>query len=331
MPKTDWFAECGWGVFCHYLAKPPAGVDPAAQAAPFTAAEWNAQVDAFDVKGLAEQLAGVGARYFFITLGQGSGFYCAPNATYDRLTGISPSKCARRDLISDLHAELEPRGIKLLLYSPSEMSWGDPEARPGLKMTHNHNDLGPDGKKLGYQIWREHRQVEFMRNVEAIHREWSERWGTRISGWWIDGCYEPDARFPEDDPPNFETLAAALRAGNPEAIVCFNTGVKVPVILNSKHEDYSAGEISRALPRVRSSTVERNGHHAQLHLLSFLGEFWGQGAPRFPDELVSGYTRHVMENGGVMTWDVPILKSGLIPEPFLRQLSGIQRNPRTVG
>jgi hypothetical protein len=290
-----------------------------------SAEAWNAQVDAFDVKGLARQLESVHASCFFITLGQGSGHYCAPNETYDRLTGISPSKCATRDLISDLYAELNPRGIKLLLYSASELSWGDMEARPGLKMTHNHNDRDGEGKKLGYKIWHEHRQVDFMKNVEAIHREWAERWGKKISGWWIDGCYEPEVRFPEEDPPNFETFAAALRAGNPDAIVCFNTGVKTPVVCNSRHEDYTAGEISRALPECPGAWLEKDGHKVRYHLLSFLGDFWGKGEPRFPDELAAGYTTYVTGKGGVVTWDVPIQKNGLIPEPFIQQLSAVDR------
>lgn len=281
---------------------------------------WNQQVDAFDAKGLAQQLQSVGARYFFITIGQGSGHFCAPNETYDRLTGIRPSKCSRRDLVSDIHSELDPLGIKLLVYAPSEMAWADPEARPGLKMTHNHNDLGSDGKKLGYAIWREHRQVDYMKNAEAILAEWSSRWGKKVAGWWIDGCYEAEYRFPEDDPPNFQTLAAALRAGNPDAIVAFNSGVKTPVICTSVHDDYTAGEVSRALPVCPGAWVEKDGHQARYHVLSFLGDFWCRGEPRFPDELVIGYTRHVTGKGGVVTWDVPIQKDGLIPEPFIRQL-----------
>ena len=320
MADSDWFAECGWGVFCHYLAVPPSE-----SGAGMTAGEWNKQVDAFDVKGLARQLQSVQARYFFITIGQGSGHFCAPNETYDRLTGIRPGKCSRRDLVSDIYAELAPLGIKLLVYSASELAWSDAQARPGLKMTHNHNDLGSDGKKLGYKIWHEHRQVDFMKNVEAIHAEWSKRWGKKVSGWWIDGCYEADYRFPEDDPPNFATLAAALRAGNPDAIVAFNTGVKTPIICNTVHEDYTAGEISRALPECRSGWVEKDGHQARYHVLSFLGEFWCKGVPRFPDELVVGYTKHVTSNGGVMTWDVPIQKNGHIPEPFINQLRSIGR------
>ncbi len=33
----------------------------------------------FDTDGLADQLEGIGARYLFITVGQLSGFFCAPN------------------------------------------------------------------------------------------------------------------------------------------------------------------------------------------------------------------------------------------------------------
>jgi hypothetical protein len=34
------------------------------------------------------------------------------------LTRIQPSKCARRDLVSDLYDALQPRGIRLLVYLP---------------------------------------------------------------------------------------------------------------------------------------------------------------------------------------------------------------------
>ena len=41
---------------------------------------------------------------------------------------------------------------------------------------------------------------------------------------------------------------------------------------------------------------------------------------RFPDELAVGYTRFVTDHGGAITWDVPKLKSGLIPDEFVHQL-----------
>ena len=64
------------GVFTHYLTTPET-----------TADEWNRRVDGFDAQGLADQLAEIGARYYFITLGQGSGHYCAPSWWVDGAYG----------------------------------------------------------------------------------------------------------------------------------------------------------------------------------------------------------------------------------------------------
>lgn len=304
---TDWFAQCGWGVFCHYLTS-----------AETSAEKWNAEVDAFDVKGLAEQLRSVGASYFFITLGQGSGHYCAPNETYDRIAGIRPSKCARRDLISDLHRALHPLGIELMVYVPADGSFADREARKGLKMPVHWND-GPVDWQQASQ-WAQFRWVEYMRNWEAICRDWSVRWQNKVRGWWVDGCYQADIRYPEGEEPNFRSFAAALRAGNRDALVAFNPGVLTPVICHTEHEDYTTGEVAEALPVCPGPWVEKHGHRARYHVLSYLGETWCKGPPRFPEELVVGYTRHVTSKGGVVTWDVPIRKSGRIPEEFMEQL-----------
>ena len=305
---TDWFAQCGWGVFCHYLTS-----------AETSAEEWNARVDAFDVKGLAEELRSVGAPYFFITIGQGSGHYCAPNETYDRISGIRPSKCARRDLISDLYSALHPLGIELLVYVPADGSFADREARKGLKMPVHWND-GPVDWEQPSQ-WVQFRWVQYMRNWEAICRDWSVRWKNKVRGWWIDGCYHADIRYPEREEPNFRSFAAALRAGNRDALVAFNPGVLTPVICHTEHEDYTAGEVATALPVCPGPWVEKQGHRARYHVLSYLGENWCKGPPRFPEELIVGYTKHVTSKGGVVTWDVPIRKSGLIPEEFMEQLT----------
>jgi len=312
MRDTEWFARLGWGVFCHYLTAPQT-----------TADEWNRRVDAFDATGLAEQLASVEARYFFITVGQGSGHYCAPNETYDSIAGVRPSKCSRRDLVTDLYDALHPLGIELFVYAPADGSNADFEARKGLKLTtHWH-----EAKDLDWQsgsVWKQFRLPDFQHNWEQICRDWALRWGRKIRGWWIDGTYGAEHRYPEDEEPNFNSYAAALRAGNPNAILAFNPGVKVPVIHHTDHEDYTAGEISEALPECKGPFVTGpSGHADRYHILSYLGEFWCKGQPRFPDELVCGYTRHVTSKGGVVTWDVPIQKSGLISEPFVKQLRAI--------
>ncbi|NOZ22577.1 MAG: hypothetical protein GXP25_15965, partial [Planctomycetes bacterium] len=142
--------------------------------------------------------------------------------------------------------------------------------------------------------------------------------------WWVDGCYFADTMYNFDDEPNWGSLTRALKAGNPEAIVAYNPGVKVPVITQGG-EDYTAGEIAHALPVGKWQedgfrTIPSEVGDAQYHVLTFLGQMWRQGEPRFPDEMAIGYTKFIIANGGVITWDVPIEPSGLIPQAFVDQL-----------
>ncbi|MBI3985802.1 MAG: alpha-L-fucosidase [Lentisphaerae bacterium] len=310
---TAWLADRGWGVLCHWL-----GIQPNPDGSGgMTAEAWNAQVDAFDAEGLARQLESAGAPYFFITIGQNSGHYIAPNATYDRFVGIHPSKCSRRDIVADLYEVLHPRGIELLVYLPSGAPAADPIAVERLEWEWGFATPAWGVHRTGKRL------AAFQRKWEAIIRDWSTRWGPKVRGWWLDGCYFADEMYRHDDEPNFRSFAAALKAGNPEAVVAFNPGVLTPVVCHTEHEDFTAGEISTALPECPGPWVERNGHKARYHVLSYLGEDWCKGRPRFPDELVVGFTKHVAEKGGVTTWDVPIGRNGLIPEPFVRQLKAL--------
>jgi hypothetical protein len=318
--RTDWFHDAHWGVMTHYLGAPPSS----AGGADLTAEAWNRQVDAFDVEGLANQLASTGAKYLLFTLGQNSGHYCAPNATYDKIVGITPSKCSRRDLVADLAAELKERNMRLLVYLPSGAPAADVVARKKLGWRW--------GRPGGWQLPGEPvggRLAEFQRNWEAVVREWSLRWKTDVAGWWIDGCYFADAMYRFDDEPNFASFAAALRAGNPDAIVAFNPGVVVPVVAHTKYEDYAAGEVNLdRLPEAAATCpgrwLERDGAKVQYHILTFLGESWCRGErPQWPDEKIVGLARRVVEKGGVVTFDVPIQTSGRIPEPFIEQLRAV--------
>jgi len=322
--RTAWFAAAGWGVFNHYLVPAHTSAD-----------DWNRQVDRFDVQALAAQVASTGAGYYAITVGQGSGHYCAPNATYDRYVGIMPSKCSQRDLVADLSAALQPYGIPLLAYVPADGSNADPVARKGLQMTAHWSDVDREVDWGGMgPSWRQFRLPEFQRIWEEVCRDWSLRWGTKVRGWWVDGAYAPAYRYPEDEEPNYRTYAAALKAGNPEAIVAFNTGVKVPVISATPHEDFTAGELTGDLPVggfgfgdnpawCNNGPIQPFVNQARYHVFNFLGPWWGAAPPRFPTELVTGYTRYITQHGGVVTWDVPVSPTGEIPAPFLEQLRAV--------
>ncbi len=176
--NTNWFKDSKWGVFIHFLAEK---VD--AKEIKTTSDDWNRRVDAFDIEGLTQQLDSVGAKYCFITLGQCTGHYCTPNKTYDSIVGISPSKCAKRDLINDLYEALNARGIRLMVYLPSHAPSGDAVAVQNLCCTPKWDASGW-GKKFGQydSTGVDKRLSTFQGYWEKIIREWSTRWGKKVSG-----------------------------------------------------------------------------------------------------------------------------------------------------
>ncbi len=303
--NTDWFMQCRWGVLTHYLADSASNMKPI----DLTADDWNRRIDAFDVDGLARQLADAHVPYFFITIGQNSGFYLSPNQAYDEIVGISPSKCSRRDLVADLARAFEPYGIRLMVYLPGGAPGADAVAKERLESP------------------RDGRMTTLQRHWETVVREWSLRWGRSVHGWWVDGPYNAPA-YQHPDAPNYRSFAEALKAGNPDSLVCFNNGLRVPVYSMTEYEDYTPGEIDRDMTVApghlpdysRLAPYSRYLDGAQLHVLTVMGEWWGKGPVRFPDELTIGYTKFINSRGGVVTWDLPLTPAGLIEEAFRPQL-----------
>ena len=300
--RAAWMQEAKWGVMVHYLADWKARDDNFEM----SAEKWNQLVDGFDANALAEQIKSVGAGYLILTIGQNSGYYLAPNPTYDRLTGVQPSKCSRRDLIGDVSAALRKHNLKLIAYLPAGAPAGDKAACQALQWQNGA-----------------HPNKEFQLKWEQVIRDWSVRWGDRIDGWWFDGCYWPNTMYRAKSQPNFESFAAAARGGNPQNVVAFNPGVIPRLISVTPDEDYTAGEINDpATVQIRRS-VDGKLDGAQIQVLSYLGRTWGRGEPRFTDEQAIQYSRTVRTNRGVITWDVPVQLDGQIAEPFLKQLGSV--------
>ena len=308
--RTEWFYQAKYGVFTHYLSGLQCPVSDVNA--------WNKVVDSFDVNALADQIAATGAHYYVITLGQNSGYYCSPNATYDKIVGITPSKCSRRDLVADLYEPLKKKGIALMVYLPSGAPDQDTAAMKALDWKNNPQPADPDPRLKAFQ-----------QKWESVIREWSLRWGSKVKGWWFDGCYFADAMYRSPEAPNFESFAAATRAGNPDSIVAFNPGVLEPIICHSASEDYTAGEIDQPDKTVCSGRYVKQ---AQFHMLSYLGKWWGdqKNPPRFSTAQAVHISQELVEKGGVVTWDVPILVTGKIPELYMEQLKAIGTAMRSI-
>jgi hypothetical protein len=301
-PNTQWLREARWGLFTHYLVHMPSTPVPD----DMTAEKWNRKVNSFQIEKFADQLSQLNVPYFFITIGQAGGYYCSPNANYEKWFGPSEGKLSRRDLVADLAAELVPRGIKMCVYLPAVGRKEDEETQ---------------------QKWRE------------VIREWSDRWGTSVSAWWIDG-----AVF--QSPEVFKAYTDAFKSGNPDALVSYNVG---PVGMNRKqlvpvteYEDFLAGECDYVLPTCATIPGDLGRHFTingqadyyqgpnisgnQLHFLTFMGEWWGTGEPRFPAELVCSWTRHINDHAGTVSWDLPLTDDGLIPEHYFNQVKALSQS-----
>jgi alpha-L-fucosidase len=326
--RAAWMRQARWGVMTHFLADwiwsdeaEQKNLTPEERQKLETVEGWNALVDGFDVEALARQLEEVGAGYYLLSIGQNSGYYLAPNATYDHIVGRSPSRCSRRDLVSDMAAALAPRGIRLMVYLPSGAPAGDREARSALEWTN-----GP------------HPNTAFKKKWEDVVRDWSQRWGRKVAGWWFDGCYWPNQMY-RGEAPNFATLAAAARAGNPDSAVAFNPGQYYPVYSMTEQQDYVAGEVKEmTLDLVKEARLSlADGAYdgafdgVQLHVLGYMGDTWGRGKPRFDAATVAEHTLKVLPYGGALTWDVPVQRNGTLGREYMERLRHLHTTLNTLG
>lgn len=296
-PDTDWFHDAGWGVFVHYLWDVQnVGGRENTQGKPPTS--WDALVHEFDTEKFAAQIKETGAPYVFFTMMQRTRYLIAPNATYDQLTGYKPGEaCSTRDLVADLHRSLDQRGIKLMLYWTGDGPREDAQAAKGMGG------------------WNGQVSDQYVRNWADVVAEYSRRYGGRVKGWWVDGCY---AQIGYNE-ARWRTLAQGIKAGNPHAIVAFNNPAMLYANSSTVCDDFTTGEVNE----FTDIPDERWRDGKQFHVLSYLGADWGRPGCRHDLKFLADYVSQVNEAGGVVTMDMALFRDGsLDPKQvaLLRQL-----------
>jgi hypothetical protein len=223
-----------------------------------------------------------------------------------------------------------------MLYLPCQAPNADPVAQKGFGL--------PQGA-MPQPI-----DEAFAKKWAEVIQEWSRRYGKNVVGWWFDGVNgtRPTWRTPLGKNVGKNVVgpdgawwwfqgglwysgfneaiariyADAVRSGNPDSITTFSSGIAWGILRKGTDaEDYTAGEFNDA------AWAECEGRWLdgkQWHMLSYLGPRWRASPPRFSDEAVIEMTRNIIKNEGVVTWDVPIQPSGLIPEPFVKQLTALR-------
>jgi len=295
-PNTDWFQKAGYGVFVHYLAGLQNNPDHVASLGQETA--WDDCVRAFDTERFADTMAEVGAGYVIFTIMQIRREMIAPNATYDRITGYQPGEaCATRDLIEDLYQSLSRRRIPLMLYYTGDGPRADPQAAPAFG-------------------WGTPVTTEFVTKWASVAQEYGERYGEKVAGYWVDGCY-PWIGY---DDEKLALFAQALKAGNPKRIVAFNRGVDAVVMSYTAHEDYTCGEQNRFFDMPAARWLDGE----QWHVLSYLGTGWGHPGSQYTKRDLAEYAFDVNQRGGVVSIDVLLFRDGSLDRSQVEMLKAVR-------
>lgn len=294
--RTDWFLKHRYGVFVHYLN----GVmnSPETLNSLGRQTSWDDCVNEFDVELFADRMQQAGAGYVIFTMMQQTRFLIAPNETFDRMTGYKPGEaCSKRDLVEDLYQALSKRNIDLMLYWTGDAASADPQAASGLKVRFPVTE-------------------EFVRNWSDVVAEYGRRYGNKVKGYWVDGCY-PWIGYNDD---LFKIFAEGLRAGNPDRIIAFNRGVDPVVMSYSVHEDYTCGEQNSFTDVPKSRFLDGE----QWHILSYLGEWWGAPGTAKQKQAMADYVHHVNSVGGVVTIDIMLYRDGDVDRSQLEVLKALR-------
>ena len=214
----------------------------------------------------------------------------------------------RRDLILALSDALRPYDIDLYLYFTGDGPYKDVEC----------------GEKFGFVEPRKHVSIDFCRRWASVLEEYAVRYGDRVRGWWIDGCYD----YFGYDEERLSYYHNAVKKGNPNAMTAMNNGVKDDLLKWYSGDEFTCGEYNffDYIPHSRSI----NG--AQAHILAPLGLSadgspwggWNRPGCKCTKAELRAYVNRVHDAGCVVTIDFPIRPDCTLDADQLEVLSGIR-------
>lgn len=317
--RADWLAEAVYGIGLHWTAQslPRGKTKPM----PFPKA-----VERFDVGRLAAQCEESGAGWLLFTVSHAVMHLPFPCETLAR---VMPGRVCERDLMGELAAALAPKGIRLIFYYPSVGC-----------------DADPDWQRASGWLYD---PASFAALQYDIVSEIGQRYGKRLSGWWIDNCYDPrilSAHWNHVSKRGFANIydfkryARALRTGNSGRLVTFNlSGTRGwSSSLGRGIVDYGAGE-SDTLDRVPFGPFSGEGG-SRWHAYVWMDEQrqaapgWvhhapgAVGPPRYSTEHVAAYIEYLRRQGGAFTYGAAPYQDEIVAETTMRQLRALRQRLR---
>jgi hypothetical protein len=248
--------------------------------------------------------------------------------------------------VFDIAKAVKNRGKRFIAYLPCEIK-ANTTLHAGLEWT---TEPGTD-------------QAAFQKNYVKIVREWSERFGTYLDGWWFDGCYPTREPFTNNH-MKWEDWYEAARAGNKNAAVTFNDGSFLAGNTDPirPEHDYTSGEalvlvdskirlttrMDGALFMPEQAYVE--GTECLYHALLPLDGYWAHNGKEFPEwanlpfkfepskkqkempgpiyqnaELIK-FVGDFTKVGGAVTLNINVSQEGFLGKKTLKQLKTLKKS-----
>lgn len=307
--NAGWLADTGYGLMFQWggWGYPEHG----------PAKKWPGMIDDFNVKSFADMVEETGAAYVVWSATWITYHFPAPIKAIDR---ILPGRTSSRDLIGDLAGELDKRGIKLILYY------------------HLGHGPGPN-VEWWKKNWVSHDDMDlFFHNFCAIATEVGERYGHKLAGWMIDDgmVYYPAP---------FEQMGKALKAGNPDRLVSYNSWI-MPRF--TEFQDFYFGEgnedgIKGSGPKGGNGIIAQGPQKGLQGFACFVldGPDWGiyqAGTvirpPAFSREQIAGIVNNAMERKLALSFNLLMYEDGSVSpqsREMMRYVKSLVRNKPETG
>ena len=311
LKAKDRFYNRKWGIFVSYLYV--IQNNPTLKNSYGKQTDWDTLVKECDTEAIAKTLHEIGAGYLIITVMQGTKHMIAPNSAFDKIAGTKPGEaCSTRDLIEDLYQSLSKYDIDLFLYFTGDGPYKSVE----------------EGKRFGFIEPREVGVTRpFVEKWASVLEEYAVRYGDKIKGWWIDGCYKDWFKYTDE---LLELYYKACKKGNVNTLVALNPGLRDSLELGFTYEDFLCGEQNdfAFIPE------QRFYGNAQTHILAPLGVregtigCWGMFGVKRDAEYLTDYMKRLHEAGGVLTIDIGVYRDGKFDEEQMETLKKVGENLR---
>ena len=287
--STEWLAKAGYGLMFHWTSQ---SIGKDGKIKPFAQA-----VADFPLNQFVEMVEATGAGYVLFTVGHAEPYCPAPLKSWET---HHPGKTTKRDLIAEMADALNAKGIRLVCYFPTHVVGKYPKAS----------------------------SKEFTQMTTDALKEFGERYGEKVVGYWFDGFYQCYEKYPDF---SFRDFFKTCKIGNPNRIIALNSWIYPNV---TEWQEYWAGETASPveLP-VKGTNARGPGQGLRYHALLIMEPYWVQGKlempePRFNAQALGDYISRCMENGGSVTINLGIYQDGSVDPRAVNVLKEVRKRIR---